>query len=45
MPSEPDPCAARIRDLEAEVAHLKRLLAERSLIVDHAFGHPRPAPK
>jgi hypothetical protein len=35
----------RIRELEAEVAHLKRLLAERSPIVDHAFGHSRPAPK
>lgn len=35
----------RIRELEAEVAHLKRLLAARSPIIERSFGSPRPAPK
>lgn len=38
-----DVALSRIRQLEDEVRHLKRLLASRP--TSHPFGSPRPAPK
>ena len=39
-----DVAQTRIAELEQEVAHLKRLLAQRPSS-SHPFGVPRPAPK